>query len=134
MPIVRAASSMFRCESKAAMAASFLRPNFDPCPVITCLPTPLPYCLASPSPLPIRSHVQLGGCKSNDTCQLAEIDELRPRPGHLQKPAASSIRRARHHEMPFAVEITHRDEGLPAGSFRLLLPGGFQTLQPFPYR
>src|ERR1700687_534578 len=34
MPAVLAASSMFRCESSAAMASSFLRPNFSPWPTI----------------------------------------------------------------------------------------------------
>jgi hypothetical protein len=61
-----------------------------------------------------------------NTCELAEIGQLRPRPGLLLKPVCASVRTG-HHEMPraVAITITYLDEGLTAGSVRLLLPGGF---------
>src|ERR1017187_4572797 len=40
MPAARAASSMLRCDSRAVMACSFLRPNFVPCPTI-CTSAPI---------------------------------------------------------------------------------------------
>jgi hypothetical protein len=67
-----------------------------------------------------------------DTCEFAEISQLRPRPGLLLKPPPAIVRTG-HHEMPRAVAITttYLDEGLPACGVRLLLPSGFRTLQPF---
>jgi len=69
-----------------------------------------------------------------DTGERAEVGELQPRPGHLLKVATRLVRGTGHHKMPFAVEITHLDECLPACTVRVLLPDCFQTLQPFPYR
>jgi hypothetical protein len=59
--------------------------------------------------------------------ELAEIFELRPRPGPLLKPALSSVRGTGHHEMPLADAIIgpDLDKGLPDYHVCPLLPDCF---------